>query len=309
VAAGGQPNDVRSWMVRVQRAAATLNYQGTLVSSAAGLVSSSRVAHYCEGKQRYERIDVLDGETRQVLRHNDVTQTVWPRARVAVIEQRLAMPDFPGLPPADARSGEVYELRLLGTERVAGHEAQVLMFKPRDAHRFAQRLWAEQASGLLLRADVLGPRGELLESASFSDVVIGGKSNPDSVRHSMRNLEGYRIVRPAARRSTLDAEGWSVAHPVPGFQLVGCMRRELGVLEEPAAGAGTQVLMAVFSDGLTHVSVFVEPYDAQRHKPVATSLGATHTVMARSGDWWITAMGDVPMATVRLFSSALERRR
>jgi len=159
-AAGGHPNDVRSWMVRVQRAAATLNYQGTLVSSAAGLVSSSRVAHYCEGKQRYERIDVLDGETRQVLRHNDVTQTVWPRARVAVIEQRLAMPDFPGLPPADARSGEVYELRLLGTERVAGHEAQVLMFKPRDAHRFAQRLWAERASGLLLRADVLGARGD-----------------------------------------------------------------------------------------------------------------------------------------------------
>jgi sigma-E factor negative regulatory protein RseB len=31
--------------------------------------------------------------------------------------------------------------------------------------------------------------------------------------------------------------------------------------------------------------------------------------MTRSGDWWITAMGDVPMATVQLFSAALERRR
>ena len=308
-AAGERPNDLRSWMVRVQRAAATLNYQGTLVSNAAGVVSSSRVAHYCEGKQRYERIDVLDGEARQVLRHNDVTQTVWPRARVAVIEQRLAMPDFPGLPPTGARSEDAYELRLLGTERVAGYEAQVLMFKPRDAHRFAQRLWAEQGSGLLLRADVLGPRGEVLESASFSDVVIGGKPNSDLVRHATRKLDGYRIVRPAATRTKLDAEGWSVAHPVPGFQLVGCMRRELGALEEPPASAGMPVLMAVFSDGLTHVSVFVEPYDAQRHKPVATSLGAMHTVMTRSGDWWITAMGDVPMATVQLFSSALERRR
>jgi sigma-E factor negative regulatory protein RseB len=87
------------------------------------------------------------------------------------------------------------------------------------------------------------------------------------------------------------------------------MRRELGALEEPPTGTSMQVLMAVFSDGLTHVSVFVEPYDAQRHKPLATSLGATHTVMTRSGDWWITAMGDVPMATVQLFSSTLERRR
>lgn len=304
-----RPSDLRSWMVRVQRAATTLNYQGTLVSNAAGVVSSSRVLHYCEGKQRYERIDVLDGEMRQVLRHNDVTQTLWPRARVAVIEQHLTMPDFPGLPPADARSGDAYELRMLGTERVAGHEAQVLMFKPRDEHRFAQRLWADQSSGLLLRADVLGEHGEVLESASFSDVVIGAKANPEMVLQAMRKLEGFRIVRPAAVRTQLDAEGWSLSRPVPGFQLVGCMRRELGALDEPPTSASTQVLMAVFSDGLTHVSVFVEPYDAQRHKPVATSLGATHTMMSRSGDWWITAMGDVPMATVQLFSAALERRR
>jgi sigma-E factor negative regulatory protein RseB len=303
------PTDLRAWMARVQGAATTLNYQGTLVSNAAGVVSSSRVAHYCEGKQRYERIDVLDGESRQVLRHNDVTQTLWPRSRVAVIEQRMATPDFPALPPANAASLDVYELRLLGTERVAGHEAQVLMLKPRDGHRFAQRLWAERSSGLLLRADVLGARGEVLESASFSDVVIGGKANPESVLQAMRKLDGFRIVRPAAVRTQLDAEGWSLARPVPGFQLVGCMRRELGVMEEPPTVAHAQVLMAVFSDGLTHVSLFIEPYDAQRHKPVATSLGATHTVMTRAGDWWITAMGDVPMATVQLFAGALERRR
>jgi sigma-E factor negative regulatory protein RseB len=309
VSPADRPHDLRSWIARVQRAAATLNYQGTLVSNAAGVVSSSRVAHFCEGKQRYERIDVLDGETRQVLRSNDVSQTVWPRARVAVIEQRLSMPEFPGLPPGDARSADAYELRVLGTERVAGHEAQVLMFKPRDGHRFAQRLWAEQTSGLLLRADILGARGDVLESASFSDVAIGAKGNPDAVLQPMRKLDGFRIVRPAATRTSLEVEGWNLTHPVPGFQLVGCMRRELGALEEPPTTASGQVLMVVFSDGLTHVSVFVEPYDAQRHKPVATSLGATHTVMTRSGEWWITAMGDVPMATVQLFSSALERRR
>jgi len=304
-----QVTDLRAWMARVQRAATTLNYQGTLVANAGGVVSSSRVTHYCEGKQRYERIDVLDGEARQVLRHNDVTQTLWPRSRVAVIEQRMSMPEFPGLPPGDARAPDVYELRLLGTERVAGYEAQVLMLKPRDGHRFAQRLWAEQGSGLLLRADVLGVRGEVLESASFSDVVIGGKANPEAVLQAMRKLDGFRVVRPAAARTQLDAEGWVLAHAVPGFQLVGCMRRELGALEEPPMAAQAQVLMAVFSDGLTHVSVFIEPYDAQRHKPVATSLGATHTVMTRAGDWWITAMGDVPMTTVQMFTTALERRR
>jgi sigma-E factor negative regulatory protein RseB len=309
LAGEGQPGDARAWMTRVQQAATTLNYQGTLVFNAAGVVSSSRVTHYCEGKHRYERIDVLDGEARQVLRHNDLTQTMWPRTRVAVVEQRSSAPEFPALPPGDMRGLESYELKLLGTERVAGHEAQVLLLKPRDEHRFAQRLWAERSSGLLLRADVLGVRGEVLESASFSDVAIGGKGSPETVLQAMRRVDGYRIVKPAAVRTKLDAEGWALTKPVPGFHLVGCLRKELSALGEPLPAGSPQVLMAVFSDGLTHVSVFVEPYDMQRHKPVVTSLGATHTVMTRSGDWWITAMGDVPMATVQLFSVALERRR
>lgn len=302
------PTDLRGWMQRLQQAGAALNYQGTLVSTAGGVVSSSRVVHYCEGKQSYERVDALDGEARQVLRHNELTQTMWPRSRVAVVERWRAVPDFPGLPAASgARAQDVYDLQLLGSERVAGHVAQVLLLKPRDAHRFAQRLWAEQRTGLLLRADMLGPGGEPLESASFSDVTIGGRANPEAVLHAMRRLDGYRVVKAQGVRTQLDAEGWALARPVPGFQLVDCLRKDLSPLKEPLGDGAA--LMAVFSDGLTHVSVFVESYDPQRHRPVATSLGATHTVMVRAGDWWITAIGDVPMATVQLFSTALERRR
>lgn len=301
--------DAAAWLSRVQQAALTYNYQGTLVFNAAGVVSSSRVTHFCEGKQRYERIEVLDGEVRQVFRHNEVTQTHWPRSRVAVIEQRDVAATFPALPRADAGAVQAYELRLLGTERVAGHEAQVLLLKPRDEHRFAQRLWAERGSGLLLRADILGARGEVLESAAFSDLTIGGKSNPESVLAAMRKLDGYRVVRPAVVKAQLDTEGWGLARTVPGFQLVSCVKRALSAVSEPGRESGAQVLQAVFSDGMTHVSVFIEPFDSQRHKPMATSLGATHTLMNRAGAWWITVMGDVPMATVQLFSMALERRR
>jgi sigma-E factor negative regulatory protein RseB len=304
------PMGARAWLSRMQQAALTRNYQGTLVFNAAGVVSSSRVAHFCEGNQRYERVEVLDGESRQVLRHNELTQTLWPRSRVAVIEQRALAMEFPALPGGDIRALDTYDLHLLGVERMAGHESQVLLLKPRDEHRFAQRLWAEQSSGLLLRADILGPRGEVLESAAFSDVTIGGKSHAEAVLGAMRKLDGYRVVRPTVAATQLEAEGWSMTRPVPGFRLVNCVKRSLasvGEASEPDAKA--QVLQAVFSDGMIHVSVFIEPYDAQRHKPMATSLGATHTLMSRAGPWWVTVMGDVPMATVQRFSAALERRR
>lgn len=300
--------DAMTWLARVRQAALERNYQGTLVFNAAGMVSSSRVLHFCEGKERYERIEVLDGESRQVYRHNATTQTNWPRSRVAVIEQREATPDFPSLPQSSGPALESYDLRLLGHERVAGHDAQVILLKPRDGHRFAQRLWAERASGLLLRADILGVKGEVLESAAFSEVTIGGKQRAESVLGPMRRIDGYRVVRPAVAKTQLDAEGWSLARTVPGFQLVSCVKRPLTAANEALAPVDAQVLQAVFSDGMTHVSVFVEPFDAQRHKPVATSLGATHTWMQRAGSWWITAMGDVPMATVQQFAGALERR-
>jgi sigma-E factor negative regulatory protein RseB len=300
--------DARSWLARIQDAAANRNYQGTMVFSAGGMVSSTRVAHFCDGSQRFERVEALDGKARQTLRHNDIVQTVWPQTRLAVIEQRDVLPGFPGLPKGDAGLLDAYELKVLGSERMAGHDAQVLLFKPRDGLRFGQRLWAERDTGLLLRADTLGAQGEVLESSAFSDLAIGGKPQGQAVLAAMRQIEGFRVVRNVIGRTQLEAEGWTLARPVAGFRLISCLKRPIDAGAD-AGAASHQVLQSVFSDGLTHVSVFIEPYDAARHKPMRTSLGATHTTMVRQGDWWITVMGDVPMATAAQFANALERRR
>jgi len=76
------------------------------------------------------------------------------------------------------------------------------------------------------------------------------------------------------------------------------------------AGDGEPVMQAVFTDGLTHVSVFVEPYKPQRHRAeVQAQQGATTTLMQRRGEHWVTAVGDVPPATLKQFALALERRR
>lgn len=306
-AAQAGAGDAGHWLTRLQQASANQTYQGTLIYSAAGMVSSSRVVHIGDGRQHYERIDVLDGQERQQFRHNDQMLTLWPRKRVAMIEQRDPIADFPALPAAGLRALDSYELSSIGSDRIAGHAAEVLLFKPRDGHRFAQRLWAERDSGMLLRADVLGPHGEVLESSAFTDVTIGGKLPVDGVLAAMRNLDGYRVVRPLVARTNPEAQGWVLGRMVPGFQLVACVRRPLDAPSDN--GPSAQVLQSVFSDGLTHVSVFIEPFDPHHHKPLRTSLGATHTSMSRIGPWWITVVGDVPMATVQQFESMFERRQ
>jgi sigma-E factor negative regulatory protein RseB len=76
----------------------------------------------------------------------------------------------------------------------------------------------------------------------------------------------------------------------------------------PDPGPDQQTLQTIYSDGLTYVSVFIEPYSAQRHaRPMLASVGPTQTLMQQQGDWWITVVGDAPPATLRVFAKGLER--
>jgi len=300
--------DARAWLSRIHAAASSGNYEGTMVYSAGGALSSSRVWHYCVGEQVYEKQEALDGRQQRIVRHNDSVHTLWPQARVAVVEKREALGAWSTTPQTvDPQALDQYELRPDGSARVAGREATVFLLEPRDALRYAQRLWADQATGLMLRADVIGPGAErpVIESTAFSEIEIGVKPQPETVLKAIRRIDDYRIVRPRQKRTTLEAEGWALARPVSGFRLAGCLRRGM-----ETAGENEPVLQAVFSDGLTHVSVFLEAYDAQRHRnEMQARQGATATLTRRRGDHWVTVVGDVPPSTLPLFADAIERRR
>jgi len=309
-AASGAPlpesADVSAWLTRMQQAAQQRSYLGTLAITSAGVVSSSRVSHHVDGRQRYERVETLDGERpKEQIRHNDVVYTLWPRDRLAVHEKLDGVAGFPSLPKSAQRAHESYELRQQGIARVAGRDAQVLLLRPRDQWRFAQRLWADRETGLLLRADVLAAGGEVLESAAFSDVAIDSPRAAQAQVNPRKKLDGYRVLRPPTRQVELDSQGWALARAVPGFELISCVQRPL---EGSGASDAPMVLQSVFSDGLTHVSVFVEPYDESRHVPVSTSSGAAHVSMTRHGQWWLTIVGEVPMQTIALFEAALQRK-
>jgi sigma-E factor negative regulatory protein RseB len=307
-----QAREVRAWLMRIHEAASHRNFQGTFVVSGGGAVSSARIAHFCEGPNQFERSEALDGQARLVYRHNDVVTTLWPTSKVAMVEQRNLLAQFPALLQAgDDRISDFYEVHPQGAERVAGHEADVLLVHPRDSLRYGYRLWSDRASGLLLRADVIGEHNQVLESSAFSDVAIGVKPQLESVLLPMKKLGGYRVLRPVFASTHLESEGWTMRAPAAGFREVSCVKRPMentGASEKD--GSDQQVLQTIYSDGLTYVSVFIEPFDPQRHKrPMQASVGPTQTLMQQQGDWWVTVLGDVPPATLRLFAQSLERSK
>jgi sigma-E factor negative regulatory protein RseB len=151
-------------------------------------------------------------------------------------------------------------------------------------------------------------------------VSIDVKPQPESVTLPMKKLdklEGYRIVRPTLSPTTLEAEGWTLRVGVPGFRQVSCVKRPIEGASpddrDPEVLAkdrtATPVLQTIFSDGLTYVSVFIEPFDPRRHmRAMSTAVGPTQTLMQQQGDWWVTVVGDVPPGTLRQFAKGLERK-
>ena len=311
-AGAGTPAQAKAWLSRINLAATLGNYRGTMVFSAGGTMSSSRVGHYAVGEQVYEQLEALDGQQQRILRHNDAVHVVWPQARMRWVEKREIRAGWSTTPlEVDPRALEQYEFRHEGRARVAGREAAVILLEPRDALRYAQRLWADQATNLLLRADVIGqPAGPgaplpVLESTAFSEISIGIRPQPESVLQPLHSPDGYRVVRLQQIRTTLEAEGLTITRPVTGFRLVGCVKRGM-----ETAGSEELVLQAVFTDGLALVSLFIEAFKAQHHQEDMQVLhGATATLATRRGDDWLTVVGDVPAATLKLFAASTERRR
>jgi sigma-E factor negative regulatory protein RseB len=97
----------------------------------------------------------------------------------------------------------------------------------------------------------------------------------------------------------------------PGFRAVSCVSRQIEAPGEvSSAAASPPVLQSIYSDGLTYVSVFIEPFRPERHtRPVLIAVGATSTLARRQGDWWVTVVGDTPPGTLRMFAAALERKK
>jgi sigma-E factor negative regulatory protein RseB len=243
---GESAGDLHGWLVRIHDAAARSNYVGTFVNSTGTSVVSSRVGHYSEGKNTLERVDALDGEPRSMLRINDEERTLWPRYRVAVIEPVDPRASFPALVSGSEKHiPEFYELHVQPSERIAGHDADRLLLKARDDSRFDRVIWADHATGLLLRVDVQAA-GRTLESSGFSDVNIGVK--PDGAAVYAELHRGRRLPRRTARGAAHAARGRRLDDAgglLPaGFQSLGCVRRALDQARRrgPAAGAAVDLV-------------------------------------------------------------------
>jgi len=291
---------------RIHQAAQQQNYEGAFVYQRGNFVQTSRIAHYStHADGELEQLESLDGKPRKMLRHNDDMFTFVPERHLVVVEKRQNRDSFPALLAVDGEQVlSVYEPKMLADDRVAGVDSLVMELDPKDAYRFAYKLWADRKTGLLLRAQTLDPSGQVLEQLSFSQVRIGVPVDKAGIVNGIRNLAGWTVVRPPVEPVDMAAQGWQITPSVPGFHMIRQLRRPMASRE--AGQPPIPVDQAVFSDGLAAISVFVEPVENNSRKEGTGNSGATHVLVKRQGNFWITLLGEVPQTTLQQFASAIE---
>ena len=317
----GRPSErsLTQWLERMHEASRHHAYAGTfVVSSASGGMFSSRIWHVCEGEQQIERVESLTGAPRSTFRLDDQVVTFLPQSGQVVQERRESLRVFPGmLKGRDASIAEFYAARFLGTDRVAGVDTEVVLLEPRDRMRFGYRVWSERDTGLVVKLQTLDIAGRTLEQSAFSELQLGNvQVNRGQLIEMMHNTHGYHVERIDPVPTTAASEGWVLKPSVAGFKLMSCLLRPFAAVPKPPGATtpgkagSTRTVQWIFSDGLASVSMFVEPLDRQgRNEEVSLVVGATHLLSRRVQDWWLTVVGEVPLATLQALAHSLERAR
>jgi sigma-E factor negative regulatory protein RseB len=303
--------EAQGWLKKIQTAAQRLNYSGTFVYQQANQVRTSRITHVLDGKNEIEKLEVLDGKPREYIRNNEEIICYVPEAKTLLVEKRVTQDVFPAILAADpADLAEHYNIKKGETGRIAGHDCQAVVLEPKDNMRYGYKLWAEKSTGLLLRAQTLNDKNEVVEQIAFTQISIGNIDH-NRVKPSFANTRGWRVENAVMRQVNLS--NWSVRSVPAGFKKIREMKRLLSDTTAESASEGghsaqlsqREVSQIVFSDGLAAISVFIEP-GTQSRTEGSMQQGAMNIVGKRQGDFWLTIVGEVPSAAIKQVANSIE---
>ncbi|OGA72862.1 MAG: hypothetical protein A3G81_22370 [Betaproteobacteria bacterium RIFCSPLOWO2_12_FULL_65_14] len=295
--AQAQSPETLGWLRKIHEATQRLSYTGTFVYQNGGRTEASRITRYAS--EDIEKLEVLDGVPREIVRTKDTVRCYLPDSRVIKVDRR-AERGFPALLPERISAlARHYDIALGEMRRIAGFDCQSVLLTPKDNLRYGYRVCADVGSSMLMRAVTLDAAGEPVEQFTFTQLTIGGVTR-DMVRPRDTGRT-WRVQDAEAAPARL--AGWGLASELPGFEKVVELKRRLG--ESRPVG------QMVYSDGLAAVSVFIEPLAARRG-PVRTGLatmGAINIYTREVANHKVTVVGEAPALSVQRIADAVEFRQ
>ena len=297
-----QSPEAQAWLRKINDATQKLSYSGTFVYQNSARSETSRITRFVDAGGDIEKLEIMDGVPREIVRTRDTVRCYLPDSRVVKVDRRTER-SFPALLPD--RIGALarhYEISLGDIRRIAGFDCREVILSPKDQLRYGHRLYADNASGMLLRAATFdAATGEQVEQFVFTQLSIGHVTR-DMVRprHAVR---AWRVEDAEAAPANLAGAGWGLRAELPGFHKITELKRRLG--ESRPVG------QMVYSDGLAAVSVFIEPLEGRREavRTGLASVGAINIYTREVANHVVTVVGEAPPVSVQRIADAVEYRR
>ena len=287
---------------KIYQATEKLSYSGTFVYQQGERTETSRIDRVSGPGGDVERLEVLDGMPREIVRTRDMVRCYIPENQIVKVERRIDQRAFPGMLPEQISDlARNYTITKGEKVRIAGFDCEAVVLTPKDDLRYGYKLWADVNSGMLLKARTFNRKGEVVEQFTFAQLSIGNVPR-DRVR-SKHAAQSWKIEDAAVAPANLGRAGWTVGAELPGFRKVTEVTRKLG--------EARPVGQMVYSDGMVAVSVFIEPLAgrAEAVRPGLSSLGAFHIYTREVANHIVTVVGEAPATSVQRMANQVEFRR
>ncbi|MBX2879968.1 MAG: MucB/RseB C-terminal domain-containing protein [Granulosicoccus sp.] len=287
-----------------------LNYEGIFVHAQGVNLTSMHIVHSSDENGELERLRALDGEAREVIRNDSLVTCVWPDSQSVVVSKSKPRDLLPRV-DAGIINNQRYVFSLHGRDRVAGRATFVVDVTPRDQYRYGYRFWIDQLNSMLLRSLLLEGTGNPVEQIIFTQIQFPAKIDkslfdPGTSGERISWLEPKRI----SAAKSLDRNGPKNSDRVLFQQLPQGYEKISETFSSIPIKSGS-VSHVMLSDGMASVSVYVEYVAADRHTESALGLsrmGAMNAFGRSTPGALITAVGEVPAATVRSIAAAVQLR-
>ncbi len=277
----------QAWLKTMAFAKHQTDYSGVFVHEYGRSVEKTRITHVVMPDGEYEKLEVLDGSQREMIRHHGTTW--WYQNHQLQQSPNQQHAHFPVLHPEQLTAlSKNYQMKTVGRTKVAGFDSEILLFMPSDKLRYAQKMWVHSDSGLLLKSAVINEKNQFVEQYTFTQLQIGASVDRSWVDAQPKLLPNFATLNP----ETPINSGWVVDALPAGFKKIKEVKRKMAKKHAP-------VIQIVFSDGLSGISVFIEPSDNDEDDVENLgNRGALHLYHKVVDKNLFTVVGEVPARTV-----------
>ena len=302
-AAVAQSDEARGWLERMCEALASRNYDGLFTHSTAGQTESMRIVHRVEDGRSLERLVSLDGSGREVVRTREEVHAYLPDRKVVLVEPRGDEGSLlKALPTPGPKLDKYYDLAVRKGHKILGRDIVLIDVRPKDGYRYGYRLWLDEETAMPLRSVVGDGAGRQVEQILFTRLEIKDRIPARDVEPGV-DASGFQWVRTGRKLAAMPQlpsnQGWHPVRVPPGFRLVASRLQAM-----PGSPMPAQHL--IFSDGIAAISVFIEPAPSGGPRPPeASKMGSANAYSTSVHGHVVTAIGEVPPATVREIASSV----